>query len=544
MNIFEYVSKMQELGTPVALAGLGILAAFLVFIIFKMLGGLFKGTWNKLLSVAVSLVAVAISFGVGSWLSNHIIGLTDVKTFEAVITMADSYLPGIGDALRNAISSFDGELLEYLLLVPATLFVVPAITSVLFVVINFVLKFILSIITFILRLNKARSMTQRLGGAILSAVEGVIWVTMVVLPICAIISLVDQGYQKAIDTAEPETKTELVEVYDEYFYPFVENPALSFISSVGTEPLANGLATVKIENEKANIRAEVISIADIIIVDITNLKGADFTALNEKQQEAFGSILNALGDSPIMSRVLVNALHSFPSIYNNGLIPIELGGEFSDVLDEFMAFLETTARETIKGDLNTIKDFYFGFCDSGLLAAISEGQDIMQFVNEDYRGDKHILGMLNTLSGNDRTQGIVDELYNFVLNAAFSGGSSGDNESAGGGSEVLENIDIQDVKTGLNDIVTINKDDYATPEEYKEELSNTIGETINNTIGVELEKEVTDEIADFVDEKYGERVEELTDEEFNELMFEVIDIYQSFLNGEEINPDDLENLLP
>ena len=544
MTIFEYVSKMQELGTPVALVGLGILAVFLVFIIFKMLGGLFKGTWNKLLSVGVSLVAVAISFGVGSWLSNHIIGALDVKTFEAIINMADSYLPGIGDALRNAISSFDGELLEYLLLIPATLFIVPALTSALFVIINLILKFVLSIITFILRLNKARNMTQRLGGAILGAVEGVIWVTMVVLPICAILSLVDQGYQKAMDTAEPETKAELAQVYDDYFYPFVENPAISFISSVGTEPLANGLATVNIENEKANIRKEVLSVADIIIVDATNLKGADFTALNEEQQEAFGSILNALGESPIMSRVLVNALHSLPSIYNNGLIPIELGGEFSDVLDDFMAFLESTSRETINGDLNTIKDFYFGFCDSGLLAAISEGQDIMQFVNDDYRGDKHILGMLNTLSGNPRTQGIVDGLYNFVLNAAFSGASSGGDANGENGSEVLENIDVQEVKTGLNNIITINQNDFATEEEYREELTNTIETTINDTIGVELEPEVVDEIADFVDENYAERVEELTDEEFNELMFEVIDIYQSYINGEEINPDDLENLLP
>ena len=110
--------------------------------------------------------------------------------------------------------------------------------------------------------------------------------------------------------------------------------------------------------------------------------------------------------------------------------------------------------------------------------------------------------------------------------------------------EVLENIDVQEVKTGLNNVITINKNDFATEEEYREELTNTIETTINDTIGVELEPEVVDEIADFVDENYAERVEELTDEEFNEIMFEVIDIYQSYINGEEINPDDLENLLP
>jgi hypothetical protein len=39
-------------------------------------------------------------------------------------------------------------------------------------------------------------------------------------------------------------------------------------------------------------------------------------------------------------------------------------------------------------------------------------------------------------------------------------------------------------------------------------------------------------------------IAKLTDEEFNELIFEFIDIYQGFLNGEEINPDDFQDLIP
>ena len=39
MNFFEYVDLMKEKSTPVAIAGLGLLALFLVVIIFKMFGG-------------------------------------------------------------------------------------------------------------------------------------------------------------------------------------------------------------------------------------------------------------------------------------------------------------------------------------------------------------------------------------------------------------------------------------------------------------------------------------------------------------------------
>jgi hypothetical protein len=149
--------------------------------------------------------------------------------------------------------------------------------------------------------------------------------------------------------------------------------------------------------------------------------------------------------------------------------------------------------------------------------------------------------MINTLSGNPRTQTIVDGLYNLVLNVAFSGATSPDGDESEG--ENVLDIDIVEVKNGLNNIVSVNKSDYETEDEYREVLSDTIGTTINDTIGVELEKEVVDEISDYVDENYAEQLEDLTDEEFNELIFEVIDIYQKFQNGEEINPDDFDDIL-
>lgn len=547
MTIFEYISSMKDLGSYVSIAGLGILALFLVVIIWKMLGGIRKGTWNKLICVGSTLLAALVSIGIGSWLSNHIIGLLDAETFADLFKFAESQVPGLGAAMESAMSNFDGELIEYLLLVPATLFIIPVLTTVIFLILNTIVKIVRGIVTSIIGLGKARNMSQRLGGALLGAVEAIIWMTMVILPVCALLSLFNQGYQEAIEASEGEAKTELIETYDEYIAPFTSNPAIKFVSSLGTDHIANELATVKIEDEKANIREEVISIAHIIIADLNTLEGADFTALNEDQKTAVSSIIGSLGDSPILSRILIHGLHAVPAIYNNGLIDLELGGDFEGVLNDFLTFLETTSRDTIQDDLDTITDFYFGFCDSGILSALEDGQDIMQFVNDDYKGDRHLLGMINTLSGNPRTQSIVDGLYNFVLNAAFSGamnnGGSGD---AGNGElgEVIENIDIQDVKQGLNDVISVKKENYATEEEYKEELSNTIDTTIQETIGAELEDEVIDEIADFVDENFSDKVDELTDEEFNELIFEFIDIYQGFLNGEEINPDDFQDLIP
>ena len=544
MTFFEYVTKMQELGSPVAIVGLVILALFLLIIVLKMLGGLRRGVWRQLVRTGMTLLAAVVSYIAAIWLSNHIIGSLNAENFESLIALVESYVPELGNTLREAISSFDGELVEYILLLPSAILLIPILTTLLFFVVNFVLKIVRAIIIKILGFKKARNSTQRLGGAILAAIEGLIWITMVMLPICGALSLVDQAYDKAISSAEGESKTELVETYDAYLAPLTNNPAITFINSFGADAMANGIATVKIDDEQTNIREELLSFAHIIIVDGSSLKGADLTAPTQEQKEAIGSIVDALGESPIMSRVLVHTLHSVPSIYNSGLIPLDLGEEYGVIVDNLLTFPATTERETIGADLDTIQDFYFGFCDSGLISAIQNGEDIMQFISDDYNGDRHVLGMINTLSGNQRTQGIVDGMYNLVLNAAFSGSSGSTEGENGGESAALPEINIQDVKEGINNIVSVNKSDYETEEEYREELSNTIGTTINDTIGVELEEEVVDEIADYVDENYSEQLEDLTDEEFNELIFEVIDIYQGYLNGEEINPDDLEGLLP
>ena len=539
MNFFDYVALMKEMNTPVAFVGLGLLALFLVIITIKMLGGMRRGTWRQIVRTGMTLIAAIVSYIAAKVISNSIIGGIKLDALGDVVSNLDQYSPGISEKIMAALASFDPSLIESLLILPATIIFVPIICTVIFLVINLILKIVRAIIIRIFGFKKAKKNPQRLGGALLAAVEGIIWVVMVTLPICGILSLADQAYDKAINAADEETKATLVETYDEYILPFTENPAICFVDSMGAKTMYNGIATIKIDNKKTNMRDEVLSMADVILIDGAALKGADFTALNEDQKDAVTSIVDALANSPFASKIIVSVLKSIPQIYNSDLIPLDqLGGEYQAVIDSFMVFFETADSNKLGEDLNTIKSFYFGFCDSGIMAAIKNGDDIMQFITNDYKGEKHILSMINTLSGNPRTQTIVDGLYNLVLNVAFSGANSPD----GDGENVL-NIDIVEVKNGLNNIVSVNKSDYATEEEYREVLSETISTTINDTIGVELEDDVVDEISNYVDENFSEQLENLTDEEFNELIFEVIDIYQGYLNGDDLNPDDFDDIL-
>lgn len=541
MNFFEYVDLMKEKSTPVAIVGLGLLALFLVVIIFKMFGGIRRGTWRQLVRTGMTLIAAVVSYLAALYLSNSIIGGFKVEKVGEVVSKLDEFVPGISEKIMSVVTSVDHSLTESILLLPATIILVPLLCTLVFLVINLLLKIVRSIIIRVFRFKKAKKNSQRLGGAILSAIEGIIWIVMVTLPICGAISLVDQAYDKAINAADGDTKTTLVETYDEYLVPFTKNPAVCYINSVGADKMANGIATIKINGKRTNMREELLSMADVVLIDGLSLKGADFTSLDEYEKMAVTSIIDTLAESPYTSKIIVSMFNSIPKIYNSGLIPDDLlGAEYQPIINSFMVFFESSNSETLAEDLSTLKNFYFGFCDSGIMTAISNGEDIMQFITDDYKGEKHMLTMINTLSGNPRTQSIVDGLYNLVLNVAFSGST---NPDSGEGENDVLNIDIVEVKNGLNNIVSVNKSDYETEEEYREVLADTISTTINDTIGVELEEDVVNEISDYIDENYAEQIEDLTDEKFNEIIFEVIDIYQKYLNGEEINPDDFDDIL-
>ena len=546
MTVFSFIRQMKEMSTPVAYIAVGILGLFLIFIIFKMLFGMRRGTWRQLVRTGATLLAAIVSFIAGDIIAGRIVGSLDVNNLETLIQQIEAQVPQSGNIIRSVLGAIDTAMIEYILLLPATIILIPILTTVMFLVINLIFKIIRGIVIKILKFKKAKTNPQRLGGALLAAVEGLIWVTMVIFPLTGLMTLADAAYTEAMNAEG--ASSELRETYDEYIAPFTENPVFTFVEGIGADAMTESIATVRLGGKRTNMRNQVLSTARIIVVDARALRGADFTALTADQQAALESIVDGLAESPFTSGLMVSVMNTLPTLYSSDLIPIDVGEDFAPIIDSLMSFLAEISEDTLGDDLDTVMDFYFGFCDSGILGALSGGEDIMQFISDDYNGERHILTMLNTLSGNERTKGIVDSLYNLVLSAAFDrSGSGGDNTASGGandGYNDLPPIKIEDVKVGLNNIVSVNRSDYETQEEYREVLSDTISTTINDTIGVELDQETADEIANYVDENFSEQIGDLTDEEFNELMFEMIDIYQGYLNGEEINPDDLENLIP
>ena len=535
MKFFEYVDRMVEEGGIVGTVALAALALFLLFIIIKMLGGVRRGGWRQLVRTAVTFAAAVVSYFLAVILSDHIIGSLNVASLEGLISWIEGYVPEIGEMIRGGLQSINTEIIEYVILLPATILLVPVISTLIFLLINLVFKIIRAVIIKIFGFKRAKSNSQRLYGALLAAAEAIIWITMVLFPVCSLLTLVDQAYDQAAASVEDGESNAIIDTYDEYIRPFTENPAISFMCSLGTDTMADTIATVDIDGEKTNMRDEVLAVAHLIIIEGGDLKGADFSSLNEDGKAAVDKIIDTLYQSPYMSRLLVGAIQSCSGLINNGVIPIEIDEGYAHLLDELSLFLEGVDRNSLGNDLNTVKEIYYALSDSGIISEIKSGNtDILGILDaRREEGDDVVSNVISILKSNSRTSSLITSMTK-VLISNISTTITVDG--------VELEVSYESVKNSVNEVLQVKKENYATDEEYKEDLSNALDSALTNN-GIELDDEIIDGIADHIGDNYSDFAGELTDDDFNDILLSYYDVYVGYIGSGEL-PEGLPEGFP
>lgn len=565
MNLFEYVSKMKELNAPTAIAGIVILCLFLVVIFFKMLSGMRRGGYRQIVHTVLTIVSAIVSVIVAVSMSNSIIGSLSGDTINSLIDAVEGAVPGAGEAIQGALNGMDTTVVESIILLPAALLIIPILMVVIFLLLNLIFKIVYLIIYKCFKIKKAQNNNQRLGGVLLGAVEAIIWIMIIVLPISGIITLVDNAYETVLESVEgTEDEEEIYATYEEIFMPFTENPAHTFLTSLGSKEISSAISTVEINGRKTDLAKEMHGILRVALVDIKGLDGADFGALNDENKAAINSIIDALDNSPYISNIVVALLNAAGS--TGELIPEDgLDSNIQPVVDEIMLFLSTITTDTLTTDLSTVRDFYFDLSDSGLIKAITDGDDILQVLKEDRKSGKNTINkIVATLNSNPRTTGLKSSLVTVMLRSMTSGsgtaggttggnaggstggntgGSTGGNTGGSTGPVITPTVEVtyEGMKESMNEIKNIKKEDFATEEEYKQELSNTVETTLGDYGIVDLEPEVIDSVADYVDENFSDKVDDLTDQEFDDLILHYMDIYLEYIDTGVV-PDEFEGI--
>lgn len=551
MNIFEYVPLMKEMGGGVAIAGVAVLVLFLVIIFFKMLGGMKQGFWRQLIRTGRFVGAAILSYIIASSISSGIIGMFDESTFNDLLNQIEAGGVPISDSIRTIISCFNPETFEYLLLLPAAVIIVPFVFTLLFIVINNILKIASAIIIKVLGLKKASTSPSRLGGAVLAAIEGILLFIILLLPVTGILSIVDEAYDVAFESEENREDAAIVEQYETIFLPFIDNPAIDFTQKFGSRALSETFATVKIDGEKANVRNDILEIIHIALVDGPALKGADFNNLTPENKAAIDSIINSVGDSHFLSGILVGFINGMGNAMDSGIFPVDFG-EFSDVMDGVVEYLSSFSIATFGEDLHTIVNVYYAISDSGVLAAMKDGDtDIMTLLDQKRQeGDDVLSEIIEVLKSNKRTSKLITAMTKALITNLVPEDATIEIN----GEQVQISYDT--VKDSVSEILSVTKEDK-TEEEFKEELGSTLDTALRNN-SITLEEDVLDGIVDHINDNYdeiyevvGEEVDgELTDEQFNNILLQYYTSYMNSMGGSQggegglDGAGDINNLIP
>ena len=528
---------MKETGGAAAYVGVGILALFLIFVIIKMFVGMRQGFWRQLVRTARSVAAAILSFTIASLISGGIIGAFGGMSFDEIVEKLGKFNFSITDKLGAIINCISPEALEYLLLLPAAVIIVPLVFLVLFLVINNILKIASSIIIKTFGFEKATSSPSRLGGALLAGVEAVLIFMIIVMPAASVLNIIDSSYAIVFEEKANREDAAIIEQYETGFLPFVSNPAIDFADKLGGGRIAGSFATVKVKDKRVDVRDDIVEIVHIALVEGPALKGASLGSPTAENKAAISSILDTIESSPFLSGIFVGFINGAADAIDSGIIPINFG-EYSDVLDGVVGYLKGFSTEGLGRDMNTAKNLYFTLTDSGVLTAIKDGGDVMSILEQKRKeGNDVVSKIIDILRQNERTMSLMTAVTKAMISNLSTSVTVGD------GSVELT---YDSIKDAMQDVISVKKEDFDNVEEYKEELTSTL-DTVLRDHGIELEGEIVDGIADHIDENYSDVVGKLTDEQFSDILLEYYDVYLDYTQNGVLPdgiPDDLKDYLP
>lgn len=475
---------------------IGIIAFFALAILIESLFGLKRGWKRQLLHTCFSLVGLTCAFFITKY-------ITSVKIDEQTVSDAIATLEGYGLAfnedIRSLLLAVDPELYEVVISLPLSTVIAPLLFTLTYTVINLVLKLISLIVKIFV--PKARSKAQRLIGLGIGFAEGALISSLLLLPIAATTSLLDETVA-ATDSSESPVAESVHAVYDEYISPISKNPILGITEFLGGEFIMNRLATVEIEGEKMNMRDEVVGAVKIVIGSeiITEL---DWDALTSSDKENLTSYVNSVSSSAFLTHTFSGAFKTFANYaeeQGNILILDDSDGELLHaIFKDSVAILGTSTRDTVGSDLKIIKEMFFILSDGRVIKAFDNFKDstdgaekMIDVLNGDYGDGTVLTALISTLRQSERTAPLVKTLSKLSLTVID------------GKMDVGENADVlyDSVISGLDEINSINPENY-TDSEYSNAVEEVIGNTLEQN-GITVDGEILKDITEYAVELRAE----------------------------------------
>ncbi len=496
-----------------------------VFAVIGALIGLSRGLSRQIVRTVTIVLSVVISYIVAVMFYSSVSGYFEDKTINDLLnTLIEAGLLS-ADANLTWLESMDVQLAVLAMSIPYSLIIMPIIFVVAFILTSLITLIFHKIICGLCRFRARGGLVSRLLGLLLGLIQGVAVAGFLLLPIVGIGNVAKDSVALLNEKVPDESFTETCNTaYDNYLKSVTENPIVSLYSSTGINALYESIATVEINGEDTNMTT-LMPDTLMIATDAVKLQGVDFKSLTSEQEEAIKSILTTVDQNNYLKGLIASSVKSISYAYTDGTISLPVEDPFASIIDSAVSIFHTSDSTNISGDLNTISDVLFILSKDGVLLAFDEGSDAMldAMLKRDAEGNTSVNRVITTIKANERTKPLVTLITKLSVTVM--------SQQAGISSEAINTY--ENIKTSLNnDILSLNKEDYATEEEYVADVSDKLDATLKEN-NITLEKDIVDTMAQYVSDNYSD-VDEITDDEASDIILSYYDAYLEYLETNEI----------
>lgn len=426
------------------------LAALLV--VFNIIKALICGLKRSVGSLIAIVLSVAVSAVITSIICNP-----DSPFMVTAVEALKEYFGGetLGDLL--SIEEMGEAVSHY-----AVMLIAPIFFTIVYIPISLVMSIIVAIIVkFVPPHKKPGLLLNRLGGAAVGLICGLLVSLVVLMPAVGTSSLVG-----SVDAALPEGEGigeldesigELDEVkrFDEVFQfieDAAESKAVDVFLNIGCGTVYDLFASTDFEGERVYLRNEVDILVDVLIG--TEALGTDMSEYGEEQTEALDSMIDGIESSPILKNAIAGIISAASEKWAAGEPFLgaekpDAGELFGPVVDKLFEIMSTSDSTNISADLDTVKSIFNVMIKSGLL----QKEIDMQTALEKLGKDGIIEELLVSVASNPRMAPLADEITKLSIRALAD--TIGIPESAGERYSEL----MADIATVLNESYGLDEAD-------------------------------------------------------------------------------------
>ena len=509
-------------------AGLTILGVLGLTMLISVLYGLKRGLGKSL----VRFITVAISAAASFIAAKSALGMLSPIWEGKTILELTRLVPGLSESLPenmvNLLSSFEAEAMMPLVSLMVSLFILP----ILFVAVFYLVKLVSWIVFFILScilgfMKRKKNGLSRLLGAAVGAAQGLVICAVIMTPIVGILSIPDALRAPLSSEELPENTVAAAEELYSYVAPLTQHPAVKLCSKLGVKKLYDGIASVQIEDQRY-VATEELSSLGYICVDAMPLAGINFASPTPEQEASIRGILDEISQDPFLSHLIAGTLRGTATAFGTGAMVFPLDEPFNTLGVEMISIFREAEPDNYGDDLETILNVYFILAEHGVMSTEGKnGDSIANALVTEVNGQKAIDRIIEELRSNDHTKHLVSTITRLSISIMCDNMDIGEDAA-----QIYESV-----KSGVADTLSISKEQFATEEEYKAQVSQSLDNTLKSN-GIRVEAEVLEGMTNYINDN-SEQLSGMSDEDLDAVILSYYGAYADYLNSNpEGTPDD------